>query len=103
MSVDAISEPLAVPPRAEGSTRRSVLVAVAVGVAVALCVVAIAYAMLAIPFYALAQIEPQQGLDRPFIRDGITQIALPVGALLGLATGVVVGRWYARGGRLPTE
>ena len=105
MSTDAVSEKLTAAGRADSATpvRRSVLLAVAVGVAVALCIVAIGYALLAIPFYALAQIEPQQGLDRPFIRDGITRIALPAGAVLGVASGAVVGRWYARGGRLPTE
>ena len=28
---------------------------------------------------------------------------VPVGALLGTATGVAVALWYRRGGRLPTE
>ena len=110
MAADALAEGsgvVAAPePSAPGDPavlRRSLLLAVGVGVAVALCVVAIAYAILAIPFYALAQVEPQQGLDRPFIRDGITRIALPAGLAVGVVTGAVVARWYARGGRLPTE
>ena len=109
MTADALAEGsgvVAAPePSAPGTAplRRSLVLAVGVGVAVALCVVAIAYAILAIPFYALAQVEPQQGLDRPFIRDGITRIALPAGLAVGVVTGAVVARWYARGGRLPTE
>lgn len=84
--------------------RRSVLLSCVVGVVVALVVVAIAYALLAIPFYALARFaEPGQGLDRPFIRDGILRFALPAGLLIGAASGVVVGIWHARGGRLPAE
>lgn len=75
-----------------------------VGVVVALVVVAILYSLLAIPFYALARFaEPGQGLDRPFIRDGITRVALPAGVVLGAACGAVVGVWHARGGRLPSK
>jgi hypothetical protein len=75
-----------------------------VGLVVALVVVAVLYSLLAIPFYALARFaEPGQGLDRPFIRDGITRFALPAGVLIGAACGAVVGVWHARGGRLPTE
>lgn len=84
--------------------RRSVVLSAVVGLVVALVVVAVAYSLLAIPFYALARFaEPGQGMDRPFIRDGITRFALPAGVLLGAATGAVVGVWRARGGRLPTE
>jgi hypothetical protein len=62
----------------------------------------VAFAILAIPWFALARFaEPGQGLDRPAIRNGLFRIALPVGALVGIAAGVVVGRWYRRGGRLP--
>lgn len=82
------------------------MLSVLVGFAVAMIVIAIAiaYSLLAIPFYALAQFaEPQQGMDRPFIRDGIIRFALPAGILLGAVSGAVVGIWYRRGGRLPTE
>ena len=84
--------------------RRSMLLSGVVGVVVALVVVAVLYALLAIPFYALARFaEPGQGMDRPFIRDGITRFALPAGVVLGAISGAVVGVWHARGGRLPTE
>ena len=80
------------------------MVSAVVGVVVALVTVAIVYSLLAIPFYALARFaEPGQGMDRPFIRDGITRFALPAGVLLGAVAGGVVGVWHARGGRLPTE
>ena len=83
--------------------RRALVLSSVVGVVVAITVVAIVYALLVIPFYALAQIEPGSGMDRPFVRDGILRFALPAGVLLGAACGAVVGVWHARGGRLPTE
>jgi hypothetical protein len=85
--------------------RRSLLLAVGVGVGLGLCVVAIVIAIVAIPLFMLARItEPSQGLglDRPVIRDNLIHVALPAGAVAGLAAGAVVGRWYRRGGRLPT-
>jgi hypothetical protein len=80
-----------------------VLVAVAVGVAVALAAIAIGFSIIAIPLYALASTDPAHGVDRPFIRNGLLYVALPVGAALGIAAGSLVGVWYARGGRLPNE
>jgi hypothetical protein len=81
--------------------RRPVLVSIAVGVGVGLCAIAIAFSFIAIPLYALARVEPGSGLDRPFIRDGLTHVAIPVGVVLGLIAGALVGIWYARGGHLP--
>lgn len=83
------------------SGSRSLLVAVGVGAAVALAMAALVYAVVAVPFYALARFtEPQQGLDRPVIRDGI-RLALPIGMGVGVLVGAIVGAWYARGGHLP--
>jgi hypothetical protein len=87
-------------PVAERSIGRSILLGVAVGVAVALCTAAIVYAIVAIPLYTLAQSDPS-GLDRPFIRDGFFKVGLPVGGVVGLVLGALVGIWYGRGGRLP--
>ena len=94
---------IAVTAPARPPLRRSVGLGVLVGVAVGLAVIGIAAAIIAIPFYALAQVEPQQGLDRPFIRDGLLSLALPGGILIGIVTGTLIGVWYARGGRLPTD
>ncbi len=69
---------------------------------VALAVVALTYAIIAIPMYTLAQADPH-GLDRPFFRHALVRVALPVGAVIGLAVGSVVGVWYRRGGHLPTD
>jgi hypothetical protein len=82
--------------------RRSLLLGVLVGIAVALAAVAIGFSIIAIPLYALASVEPGSGIDRPFIREGLFEIAIPVGVVLGVACGTLVGVWYARGGRLPT-
>ena len=80
------------------------LLAVGVGVAMTLVTVAVVFAVLAIPLFALARFaEPGQGLDRPFIRNGLLRVALPAGLVVGVVSGVAVGRWYRRGGRLPTE
>lgn len=86
----------------KGRVRRSVLVGVAIGVPVALAAAAVTYAIVAIPMYTLAQTDPH-GLDRPFFRHALVRIALPVGAAIGVAVGSVVGVWYRRGGRLPTD
>ena len=86
----------------KGRVRRSVAVGLAVGVPVALAAMAVTYAIIAIPMYALAQADPH-GLDRPFFRHALVRIALPVGAAIGVVVGSVVGVWYRRGGRLPTD
>ncbi len=82
--------------------RRSVALGFAIGVPVALAAVALTYAIIAIPMYTLAQADPH-GLDRPFFRHALVRVALPVGAVIGLAVGSVVGVWYRRGGHLPTD
>ena len=82
--------------------RRSVGLGVAVGISVALATIGIVYAFIAIPMYALAQMDPS-GLDRPFFRDSLFHIAVPVGLLLGSAIGALMGVWYRRGGHLPTD
>ncbi|MGH9187137.1 MAG: hypothetical protein ACRD0U_15175 [Acidimicrobiales bacterium] len=58
--------------------------------------------MIAIPLDLLAQTDPD-GLDRPLIRSGMLTVALPAGLIVGIGAGVIVGLWYARGGRLPTD
>ena len=90
---------------AEGTTlRRSAGLAALVGAGIGLTTTAVLYAMLAIPFYALARAtEGQEGLDREFFRNGITRVALPAGLVVGVVVGVLVGIWYARGGRWPKE
>jgi len=86
----------------KGPLRRSVAVGLAIGVPVALAAAALTYAIVAIPMYTLAQADPH-GLDRPFFRHALVRIALPAGAAIGLVVGSVVGVWYRRGGRLPTD
>ena len=81
---------------------RTIALAAAVGAAVGLMVVGVVYAILAIPLYALAQSDPH-GLDRPFFRHALVRIAVPAGLVIGIAIGALVGVWYARGGRLPTD
>jgi len=76
------------------------IAAVALGVGIA--VAGLTYSVLAIPLYVFAQTDPD-GLDRPLIRTAFFNIALPVGAVSGVVAGVVVGLWYARGGRLPDD
>ena len=82
--------------------RRSLALGALIAVPVALATIAVVYAIIAIPVYALAQSDPN-GLDRPFFRHALVRIALPVGAVIGIAVGSVVGMWYRRGGRLPTD
>jgi hypothetical protein len=85
------------------SRRRSVLIGVGIGLGAGLCAMAIAFSIIAIPMYALASFEPGQGLQRDVVRTGLLVVAMPFGALVGLAVGVTVGIWKARGGRLPQD
>ena len=58
----------------------------------------------ALPLFGLARaLEMQRGLGRPVIRDNLLLLALPVACVTAIACGVLVGRWYRRGGRLPAE
>ena len=58
----------------------------------------------ALPLFGLARaLELQRGLGRPVIRDNLLLLVLPVAGTSALACGVLVGRWYRRGGRLPGE
>jgi len=82
--------------------RRSVGLGLAVGTSVALGTIGIVYAFIAIPMYALAQMDPS-GLDRPFFRESLFHIAVPAGLVLGSAIGALMGVWYRRGGHLPTD
>ena len=91
--VEPVTEPAPV--------RRSVLLGVAVGVAVALAAMGVAYAIIAIPVYALAQSD-SNGLDRPVFRHALV-FALIAGGVIGLLVGSVIGVWYRRGGHLPTD
>ncbi len=90
------------PTEPETPVRRSVLLGVVVGIVVALAAMALIYSLIAIPMYVLAKTE-SSGLDRPFIRNGLLIWGLPIGIGLGMACGVVMGVWYGRGGRLPTD
>ena len=59
------------------------------------------YALAAGPIYVLAQIATD-GLQRPAFRTALLA-ALVLSAALGVLTGVAVGVWYRRGGRLPND
>lgn len=76
----------------------SMVSSVAVGLAIGVAVAATVFFLIAIPFYTLASFEPN-GLGRPIIRTGLFAIALPVGGLVGIISGVVAGRWFRQGGR----
>jgi hypothetical protein len=80
-----------------------VLLGVGIGAGVGVAAVAIAFSIVAIPLFVLASTEPGSGLNRDLVRTGLFLIALPFGALTGIVVGTIVGVWYARGGRLPTD
>lgn len=106
MSHALSTDPSEVPTELEGVGRpagRSALLGVAVGLAIAVAGVAIAFSIVAIPLFIVASTEPGSGLDRDLVRTGLFKVALPFGVVAGLATGIAVGVWYARGGRLPRD
>jgi hypothetical protein len=74
----------------------------AVGLGVGIAVAGLTYSVLAIPLYVFAQSDPE-GLDRPLIRTAFFNVALPAGLAVGTLAGVLVGLWYAKGGRLPDD
>lgn len=92
----------AYPSGAGAPLHRSLALGLAVGTIIAIATIGVVYAFVAIPMYALAQFDPH-GLDRPFFRDSLLRIAVPAGAVLGVAIGALVGTWYRRGGHLPTD
>ena len=75
--------------------------AIGVAVGVGLSSMAIAFSIVAVPVFALANLDGN-GLDRPSIRTALA-VAVIFGIVAGLTVGVIVGVWYARGGRLPTD
>jgi hypothetical protein len=85
------------------SRARSVLLGVGIGTGVGVAGIAVAFSIIAIPLFIVASTEPGSGLDRDLVRTGLFQIALPFGAVTGIVIGTLVGVWYARGGRLPTD
>ena len=97
LHADAVSDG---PPR---SRLRSALLGAGVGLGGGVAGMAIAFSIVAVPMFLLASTEGDAGLDRDLVRTGLFVVALPFGVLTGLAAGVVVGVWYARGGRLPTD
>jgi hypothetical protein len=76
---------------------------VAIGLAVMVASSAIAFSIVALPLFTLASTEPGNGVDRSLIRKGLFNVALPFGAVTGIAVGILVAIWYARGGRLPQD
>ena len=97
-------DPHAGPERGEPRSRaRSVLLGLGIGAGVGVAGIAIAFSIVAIPLFIVASTEPGSGLNRDLVRTGLFKVALPFGAVAGIAAGILVGVWYARGGRLPRD
>jgi hypothetical protein len=88
------------PPR---SKVRATLLGISIGLGVGVAAMGIAFSIVAVPMFLLASTEGDSGLDRDLVRTGLFAVALPLGVLVGVVVGGVVGVWYARGGRLPTD
>ncbi len=87
-----------------GVTRRPWSRTIGIGVLAALAGFSFGFIAIALPLFGLARaLELQRGLGRPFIRDNLLLLVLPVAGTCALACGLLVGRWYRRGGRLPGE
>ena len=62
---------------------------------------AAALVLVALPLFFFAQaVDPARGTGRPFIRDGLVRVAIPVAVAVGALIGTLAGEWYRRGGRL---
>lgn len=85
------------------SRARSILLGLGVGAGVGVAGIAIAFSIVAIPLFIVASTEPGSGLNRDLVRTGLFRVALPFGVITGIAAGVLIGLWYARGGRLPSD
>jgi hypothetical protein len=85
-------------PMGDEPPKRPIGVSILLGVVIGVSTAAIVYFLIAIPIYLVASFE-SNGLDRPIIRTGLFRVAMPVGAVLGVVTGAVSGRWLRRGGR----
>ena len=71
---------------------------------VAVAGAAIGLLLVVLPLFGIARaLEAGRGLARPAIRDNLLTLAVPAALLLGTVSGVVAGRWYRQGGRLPRE
>jgi hypothetical protein len=95
--------PAVAPAPARAAKLRAAGIGVAIGFSVAVAATSIAFSIIAMPLYMLARTEPGHGVDRDLIRKGLFGVAVPVGVLVGMASGVLVAVWYARGGRLPRD
>jgi hypothetical protein len=77
---------------------------IGVGALAALAGFSVGLILVALPLFGLARaLELRQGLGRPAIRDNLLLLVLPVAGTSALVSGLLVGRWYRRGGRLPGE
>jgi hypothetical protein len=86
----------------EERERRPLGRSVAVGLVAGVVGFSIGMLLVAAPLFGLARaLEAGRGMGRPFIRDNLLQLVLPVGAVLGVTVGTLTGRWYRRGGTLP--
>lgn len=84
-------------PGSSEPTPRPLGRSIALGVGIGIGAAAICFFLIAIPLYTLASFEPN-GLDRPIVRTGLFNVALPVGLVVGLAAGVASAMWLRRGG-----
>jgi hypothetical protein len=90
--------------KVEPSEQRPLMVALALGAGVGVLAVGLGIALVSLPVFGLAQaLEPSRATGRTIVRDALIYVALPFGALFGLAVGAWTARWYRRGGSLPRE
>ena len=91
---------VAEPTDSAGEVRswRATLVA---GIAGGLLAAALVVILIALPLFFLAAVtDKDDGLDRPIVRDGL-RAAPFIAVAVVVPAGVLIGRWWRRGGQIP--
>ena len=90
-------------PSSPAMSPRPTATSAAVGVALGVLPFVVVAGLVGLIVIFLGRIQTTDFLDQPWVRTGILVFAPLAGTLAGVVVGVLAGRWYRRGGRLPSD